>query len=189
MRKDQVNPNKVGIAPNKAIPNLVFSGTFDKHMASGDKKGTTHSGLHLISGFVKDSGGKLASGDLKVNESYTGRLDDRAATVTIKSIDLRASTFVAEVDIYGTGKESTFFPVGTTLEKAKEYIKAAWKDACTYGSSEYGGGDVDIYKDMRKAFGLNWVGMATISSQEIWIGCQHSGPVDTAFPAVNNKFS
>ncbi len=56
------------------------------------------------------------------------------STVTIKSVDLRANTFVADVNIYGTAKESTFFPVGTTLDKAKEYIKAAWKDACTYGS-------------------------------------------------------
>jgi hypothetical protein len=39
MRKDQVNPNKVGVAPNKAIPALIFSGTFDNHMLYGDKKG------------------------------------------------------------------------------------------------------------------------------------------------------
>jgi hypothetical protein len=175
MRKDQVNPNKVGIAPNTPIPALFFSGTFDNHLVSGDKKGTSHSGLHLISGFRKDS--------------YTGRLDDRATTVTIKSVDLRAKTFVADVNIYGTAKESTFFPVGATLDAAKGYIKAAWKDACTYGSAAYGGGDVEVYKQMRSAFGLNWVGMATISSQEIRIGCAHSGSVDTTFPAVNNKFS
>jgi len=189
MRKDQVNPNKVGVAPNKAIPTLIFSGTFDNHMLYGDKKGGTHSGLHLISAFVKDEGGALKSADIVANKSFTGRLNDKATTVTIRSVDLRVSTFAADVNIYGTAKESTFFPVDTTLDKAKEYIKAAWKDACTYGSSAYGGGDVDIYKDMRKAFGLNWVGMATISSQEIWVGCAHSGSVDTAFPAVNNKFS
>ncbi len=189
MRKDQVNALKVGIAPNKAIPSLIFSGTFDNHMVSGDKKGTTHSGLHLISGFVKDDDSALKAADIKANSSYTGRLDDHATTITIKSVDLRANTFVADVNIYGTAKESTFFPMGTTLDKAKEYIKAAWKDACTYGSSAYGGGDVDIYKQMRTAFGLNWVGLASISSQEIWVGCAHSGSVDTAFPAVNNKFS
>jgi hypothetical protein len=189
MRKDQVNPNKVGIAPNTPIPALFFSGTFDNHLVSGDKKGTSHSGLHLISGFRKDAGGALTAADIVANESYTGRLDDRATTVTIKSVDLRAKTFVADVNIYGTAKESTFFPVGATLDAAKGYIKAAWKDACTYGSAAYGGGDVEVYKQMRSAFGLNWVGMATISSQEIRIGCAHSGSVDTTFPAVNNKFS
>ena len=102
MRKDQVNPNKVGVAPNKAIPALIFSGTFDNHMQYGDKKGGTHSGLHLISAFVKDEGGALTSGDIVANNSYTGRLNDKATTVTIKSVDLRASTFVVDVNIYGT---------------------------------------------------------------------------------------
>jgi hypothetical protein len=189
MRKDEVKLSKVGVAPNPVIPAVIFSGTFDNHMVSGDKRGTSHSGLHLISGFRKNAGGALTAADIVAGNSFDGRLDDRATNVVIRSVDLRVKTFIADVNIYGTAKQSSFFPVGTTIDTAKGYIRAAWKDACTYGSATYGGGDVEIYKQMRTSSGLNWVGMATISSQEIWIGCAHSGPVDTAFPAVNNKFS
>ena len=46
-----------------------------------------------------------------------------------------------------------------------------------------------IYKEMRNAFGLNWAGLAWINGQQIWVGPAHAGPVVTAFPAVNNKFT
>jgi hypothetical protein len=155
----------------------------------GTKKGGTHSGLHLISAFMKDEGDALKSGDIVANNSFTGRLNDKATTVTIKSVDLRASTFVADVNIYGTAKESTFFPGGQRWTRRRNISRLPGRARALRDRQEYGGGDVDIYKDMRKAFGLNWVGMATIFSQEIWVGCAHSGSVDTAFPAVDHKFS
>lgn len=175
MTKSEVKLSKVGIAPNPPIPALVFAGTFDNHMQFGDRDGTCHGGLHLIGGFRKADDQRLALVDLTVNSVYAGRIatgtgnpaPDRAATVTIKEVDPRANTFSAEVNIYGTGKASTFFPIGTSLDQAKNYIRAAYRDACTYGSSQYGGGDVDIYKEMRAKFRLNWIGMATINGQEI----------------------
>ncbi len=185
MRKDEVKLGNV-----HGIPDVVFSPTFGDHMKFGDKKGTSHSGLHLIGEFKKTANNQtLAAADIQKDKNYAGKLDTRATSVDIAEVDLRAKTFKASVNIYGTAKVSTFFPVGTTLDKAKEYIRAAWKDHCTYGSSDYGGGDVDIYKQMRAAFGLQWVGQATISGQQIWVGSNLAGPnVDTAFAAVNNKF-
>lgn len=181
--------NEVKLSNLKPTPPVIFSGTFDAHMTLGDKKGASHSGLHLIGEFRKTEPAEaLKAADIKKDATFAGRLNDRATTVTITEVDARTKTFKASVNIYGEAKVSTFFPVGTTLATAKDYIRAAWRDACIYGSSSYGGGDVDIYKDMRKAFGLNWVGMATMDSQETWVGCAHSGTVDTAFPAVNNKF-
>jgi hypothetical protein len=182
--------NQVKLGQVKGIPAVIFSATFGKHMEYGDQKGTSHSGLHIIEQFKKSSNSqKLAAGDIQTDREYQGTLNERATTVEITAVDLRAKTFIASVNIYSSAKVSTFFPVGTTLEKAKEYIREAWKDHCTYGSSQYGGGDVDIYKQMRDSFALKWVGMATIESQQIWVGSGFVGPnVDTAFPAVNNKF-
>lgn len=190
MKKSEVKLGQVGKAPNPAIPAVVFSGTFDNHMQHGDQRGQSHSGLHLIGDFTKANGQILTAQDIVAGNAFAGgRLNGHAATVTIGEVDLRSKTFTADVNIYNHPKTSTFFPVGTSLANAKDYIRAAWRDYCTYGTAAYGGGVVDIYKDMKNAFGLNWVGMATIGGQEIWIGCAHAGSVDTAFPAVNNKFS
>ena len=137
-------------------------------MKFGNNRGTSHSGLHLIDEFKKNvSNAALNAGDITTGQSFAGTLNGRATTVTITDVDLRAKTFKASVNIYGTAKISTFFPVGTSLAQAKEYIKAAWNDHCTYGCSTYGGGDMDIYNQMRNAFGLNWVGMAKMGLQDI----------------------
>lgn len=183
MRKDQVKLSKI-----KAIPALIFKPTFDNHMKLGDKSGSTHAGLHVIGEFTKDNGQTLAVRDIVRGASYQGSLSNRQTTVTIKDVDLRAKTFLADVNIYGNIKSSTFFPIGTTLVQAKNFIREAWKDHCIYGSSEYGGGDVEIYNQMRTRFRLNWVGTTKINGQKIWVGSQLQRPVPTAFPAVNNKF-
>lgn len=184
MRKDQVKLSEV-----HDIPVLTYANSFDQHMQKGDKSGQTHSGLHLLSLFKKSSGSSLSNSDIARGQEYAGRLDGRATTVTIKSVDARASTFTAAVNIYGVAKTSTFFPVSTSLSQAKDYIQAAWKDHCTYGTTTYGGRDVDIYKQMRTRYGLNWVGMVSIGGQQVWVGSPYAGSVVTAFPAVNNKFS
>jgi hypothetical protein len=187
--EEEMKKGDVKLSQVKNIPTLIYKATYDEHMRFGDKKGGVHSGLHLIGEFTDNATGRaLKASDIVKDRVYAGRLNDRATTVTITEVDLRAQTFKASVDIYGTAKISTFFPVGTTLALAKKYSEEAWKDHCTYGSSDYGGGDVDIYKQLRKAFGLNWVGMAKIGTQEIWVGSEHSGSVEASFPAVNNKF-
>lgn len=183
MRKDQVKLSNV-----QNLPQLVTSGTFDNHMLYGDNKGQSHTGLHLLANFLRQTGHPLTNNDLINGQQYIGTLNNRQTTVTITEVDPRTKTFRASVNIYGTAKVSTFFPLGTTLAQAKNYIMAAWRDYCTYGTGAHGGGAVDIYVQMKAANNLNWAGMATIGGQETWIGCAHAGPVDTAFPAVNNKF-
>lgn len=184
MRKDQVKLSNV-----KNIPALIFAGTFDSHMKLGDKSGQSHSGLHLLCDFKKPTGQALQKSDIVQNAVIAGKIGEKSATITITDIDLRATTFKASVDMYGKAKVSTFFPPGMDISKAKECIKAAWINHCTYGTSAYGGADVDIYQQMRSRFGLNWVGMATLGGQEIWVGSALAGSVVTAFPAVNNKFN
>ncbi|HKC62404.1 MAG TPA: hypothetical protein VKB86_02145 [Pyrinomonadaceae bacterium] len=186
MRKDQVKLSQVG--KNKQIPALIYKGTFDNHMKFGDQSGQSHSGLHLISEFKKADEQPLKTSDIVKGRSYTGTLNTRQTTVKIIEVDATTGTFTADVEIYGKAKTSTFFPPALNLAKAKECIEAAWKDHCTYGTAEYGGGNVDIYKQMREKFKLNWLGMAKINGRTTWVGCAHAGPVVTAFPAVNNKF-
>jgi hypothetical protein len=184
MRKDQINPRNV-----KNAPALIYSPTFDAHMKFGDKSGQTHTGLHVISEFRTNTGRALSAADIAINTTLEGTLNGLSTQITIKDVDGRAKTFKADVRMYTNAKTSTFFPAGTDLVKAKEFINQAWKDHCTYGTSSYGGGKVDIYDQLCQAFKLNWVGMATINGQEIWIGSAHAGSVVTAFPAVNNKFT
>jgi hypothetical protein len=185
MRKDQIKTSNVRPVA------LTFGTSFNSHMAAGDRKSGTHAGLHLAS-CIRIGGRALAAGDLSLNNAVDGRVVghgvDRACTITLLESDTLNGTFKASVDIYGSAKTSTFFPVGTTLDQAKEYIRAAWTDHCHYGSSSYGGGDVDIYSQLRARYGLNWCGIAEINRRKIWIGCAHSGTCNTAFPAVNAKF-
>ena len=108
-------------------------------MDSGDQRGRSHSGLHLIANFTKANGNALAGTDIVTGNTFAGGdLGGRNTSVSILDVDLRAKTIRANVNIYGTDKMSTFFPVGTTLTQAKGYIRAAWKDFCTYGSAAYG---------------------------------------------------
>lgn len=195
VRKDMVKQGAVGntAAGKKAIPKIVYAGSFDAHMKFGDKKGSSHSGLHIICEFRKANGSRLDKADILLGRAYTGRINkagggDLGATVQITAVDERAGTFTADVTIYGQAKTSTFFPAGTDLAKAKQYIEEAWKDHCTYGTTEYGGQNVDIYRQMRERFGLNWVGLATINAQRVWVGSDKAGSLEKAFPAVRNKF-
>ncbi len=183
MRKDEVKISQV------KVPAIIFGPSFDNHMKFGDKSGQSHTGLHILFEFTKTGGQRLSGSDIKRNAQIAGTLNGKSTTGTIKEVDIRAKTFKAEINIYGKIKVSTFFPIGTTLGQAKNYIREAWKDHCTYGSARYGGGDVDIYKQMRTRYNLNWVGMATIAFQQIWIGSAQSGTLVTAIPAVNNMFS
>lgn len=185
MRKDEVKLSNV----NPALPDPIFAGTFENHMRMGDKSGTSHSGLHVITEFTKDDGKTLTDADVVSGRTFRGRLDGRATTVTIRAVDTRAKTFTADVTKYDHPKRSTFFPATTTLAEAKEYIRKAYKDYCVYGTASYGGGAVDIYKQIMNKYGLRWAGMAKMNDQLIWIGCTFTGPIITAFPAVANKFN
>ena len=184
MRKDQVKLSNLN-----GINNIIYAGTFATHMQHGHHSGQTHSGLHVVASFLKNGNNlPIAAPDIVTGAVIQGTVNGRAATLTVSAVDARTRCFKASVNIYGTAKVSTFFPAGTSLATAQGYIQAAWRDHCTYGTTAHGGGDVDIYKQMRAAFGLNWVGMATIGGQQTWIGSALSGSLVTAFPAVNNKF-
>ncbi|RYG92051.1 hypothetical protein EU803_06280 [Loktanella sp. IMCC34160] len=184
--------DKLGVKPgNVTVPALTFAGTFDGHMMTGDQRGHTHSGLHLTNYFTRN-GAPMSAGQLALNQDAAGRLIgagvNRAMTVRLLEQDSRSGVFKADVEIYGNSKTSTFFPFGTTINQAKDYIRDAWSDYCHFGTGAHGGKEADIYRQMKAKFGLNWVGLAKIGTQRIWVGSAQSGSVVTAFPAVNNKF-
>jgi hypothetical protein len=69
----------------------------------------------------------------------------------------------------------------------KAAITEAWEDCQIYAPQS------EIYRQMMAKYNLGMCGMATIAGQRIWIGSMKSGKgpngIETAFPAVNNKFN
>lgn len=154
----------------RTIGGVNFASTAQKHIMLGDKTDGTgaHSGLHSLN---------LAAG------KYTGMtLADEVRDARVESI------FSASVTLKGgkTAKTSTFFPATMNWDQVKAAITEAWEDCQIYS-------DNNIYIKMKAKYGLQMIGLATIKGQKIWIGSTKSGKsgsgIETAFPAVNNKFS
>ena len=158
-------------APKKNLVEIgspVFANSFKTHMMEGNDKGSRHSGLHAANELIRD------------NSNYTMDVIER---------DCRnRESYTADVRLQGNdnSKRSTFFPNDMNYDAVKAKVIEAWRDSRTYTR------DDTIYKDLAAKYGLSWVGMAQIGTQKIWIGSTKSGAqgqgLETAFPAVNNKF-
>ncbi|QMW22861.1 EndoU domain-containing protein [Sandaracinobacteroides saxicola] len=96
--------------------------------------------------------------------------------------------YCADVALTGAkaAKRSSFFPAIMTWVQIQAAITAAWEDSHVYAPQS------EVYGQIAAKYGLSWAGLATIGGHRIWVGGTRAGtmanPLDTAFPAVNNKF-
>lgn len=147
-----------------------FSSKAMLHIMRGDVSGdeSAHSGLHSM---------------FEVERYYPNIINDAECRVATDS--RCGGIYVADVKLSANrkSKRSSFFPRTMNWLSIKAVIESAWQDYNTYKSNQ-------IYVSMRKH--ISWAGMAKIDGQKIWIGSLEAGtkanPINTAFPAVNNKF-
>src|SRR5262249_3717836 len=103
--------------------------------------------------------------------------DSRVQSIYAADIRLRAGK---------APKRSSFFPATLDYNAIRQAVTDAWLDYKIYSPES------EVYDQLANKYGLAWVGYATILGQRIWIGCTRSGahnnPIETAFPAVDNKF-
>lgn len=147
-----------------------FEAAANLHIMNGDNHNGTgaHSGLHSMTYANQNFAGKVIAEidrDKRVNDIY-----------------------VADVKLRGNkaSKRSSFFPASMAWPAVKSAIEEAWQDYKTYHTVS------EVYSQIANKYNLPWVGYATIQGKKIWIGSLSAGtqgnPIDTAFPAVNNKF-
>ncbi len=148
-----------------------FEPTFQQHMMDGGHTAGAgaHSGLHSL---------RTAAG------TYPG-LTEVARIATDTRV---AGIYCADMRLRGgkAPKRSSFFPATMTWAEILTAVTDAWTDSRIYAPQS------EVYGGMAAKYGLSWVGLATIAHQRIWIGAMRAGtaqhPIDTAFPAVGNKF-
>lgn len=148
-----------------------FSQTFQNHMMLGDKTDGTkaHSGLHSLNVALAQY----------PNLTETNRVETDARVPQI---------YAAYVRLRGdkTEKLSSFFPATMNFAAIQATVMEAWRDYKIYSPES------EIYGQLAAKYNLSWAGLALIQGQKIWIGSGGAGTannqIDTAFPAVNNKF-
>lgn len=148
----------------------VFAAGIQQHIMTGGQVAGNgaHSGLHSLNTALATYG--------------------NLTQVVIETDSRVAGIYAADVSLRGgkATKRSSFFPATMNWVQIQAAITQAWRDSRTYTPRS------DIYRQLRDKYGLSWVGYATIGGQRIWIGATRSGVgdngIDTAFPAVNNKF-
>jgi len=147
-----------------------FEGNANLHIMNGNNHdgAGAHSGLHSMT---------------YANQNFPTKVVAEVAR------DKRVSDiYVADVKLRGnkTSKRSSFFPASMAWPAVRASIIEAWQDYKTYHSVS------DVYDQIANKYNLSWAGYATIQGQKIWVGSLSAGtqgnPIDTAFPAVNNKF-
>ncbi|MBI4903111.1 MAG: EndoU domain-containing protein [Acidobacteria bacterium] len=157
---------------------IAYTPTCFNHMMHGTIAGGTHTGLHSLNLAAALPNLTLAA----LNVAHAGTLNGSNITVTIRERDLRvAGIIVADVTIGARNpKRSCFFPDNLNWAGVQAVIDEAYRDYQLNANN-------NIYQSKRSGAGITWAGMARIAGQDIWLAAR-GNPVDTAFPAVNNKF-
>ena len=148
-----------------------FAPTFQQHMMDGGQTAGAgaHSGLHSLRTAAATYPGLTEVARIATDTRVTG----------IYCADMRLRGGKAP-------KRSSFFPATMTWAEILAAVTDAWRDNRIYAPQS------DVYGGLADKYGLSWVGLATISQQRIWVGATRAGtalnPIETAFPAVGNKF-
>lgn len=148
---------------------IYYSAKFEEHIFKGEPDGKAHKGLHSLC-LVK-----------ALDKSKQPAID-------MIDVDGTFNTFAASAAFPGQGaKSSSFFP--TEWPKAK--VLAVIDEAVRWGWNN----PVQSRNEAAE-FGLKWVGYALVDGGLLMVGGIGGGDgsapgkaIETAFPAVNNKFT